>query len=202
MPSTTTNPTIGVSGGAATGGTSSSTTGSESNTYSAGQTSLQDMLSQMFSQFFLPGLTSGAISPNVQAMQTAGADQINKTSAGVGDRMQKFLAQRGFAKSGTSGKVALQGELGRESALGANASAASALQLQQNNTMLSDALNLAFSKIGQTTTGTANSSGWGTSTGYSTSLGGGGGGNPNYFGPGGGSSSDGGYGDYGNYGDE
>src|ERR1035438_6016572 len=132
------------------------------------------MLSQMFSQFFLPGLTSGAISPNVQAMQTAGADQINKTSAGLGTRMQNFLAQRGFAKSGTSGKVALQGELGRESALGANASAASALQLQQNNTMLSDALNLAFSKIGQTTTGTANSSGWGTSTGYSTSLGGGG----------------------------
>src|ERR1039458_5307095 len=120
MPSTSTGaPTVGVSGGAATGGTSSTTSGTntEQNTYSAGQTSLQDMLSKMFAQFFLPGLTSGAISPNVQAMQTAGADQINKTSAGLGDRMQKFVAQRGFGKSGTSGKVALSGELSRESAL-------------------------------------------------------------------------------------
>jgi hypothetical protein len=137
-------------------------------------------------------------------MQTAGADQINKTSAGLGDRMQKFLAQRGFGKSGTSGKVALQGELGRESALGANASAASALQLQQNNTMLSDALQLAFSKIGQTsaTTGTANSSGWGTSTGYSTSLGGGGGSPGFSYVNNGGGGGDGGYDPYGGYGDQ
>ena len=137
---------------------------SQSNTYTEGQSSIQDMLAKAFSAM-MPGVTGGGITPNVAAVQTAGADQINKTSAGLGDRMNRFLAARGFGQSGDSGKVALNTELGRESALGANASAASGLQLQQNNGWLSDALNFAFSKIGGTASGssTGNSSGWGVS---------------------------------------
>jgi hypothetical protein len=146
---------------ASTSGTSNSTS---TPTYTSDQSGLQTMLSSLF-KTLMPAATSGSISPNVQAMQTAGADQINKTSAGLGDRMQKFLAQRGFGSSGTSGKVALQGELGRESALGANASAASGLQLQQNSTMLADALAMAYANPGAVKSGTDSGTSSGTSSG-------------------------------------
>lgn len=169
---------MGLSLGGSTGGTSESKTGTASSTatptYSGDQTGLQALLSKVFSSL-LPATADGGISPNVQAVQTAGADEINKTSSGLGDRMNRFLAQRGFGKSGATGKAALQTEIGRESALGANASAASGLQLGQNSTALSDALGFAFANPGGTKTGTTSetgdTSGWGTSAGASFSLG-------------------------------
>ena len=153
--------------GASLGGSYASTNSSsksqsqQANTYTPGQSGLQDLLAKAFS-ILVPSTASGGISPNVQAVQTAGADQINKTSSGLGDRMQRFLAQRGFGSSGTAGKTALAGELGRQSNLAANASAASGLQLQQNNSYLSDALQFAFNQIGQT----GSESGSGSSSGY------------------------------------
>jgi hypothetical protein len=163
---------LGISGGVggSSGTTSGTSSGTKTNTYSGDQSGLQSTLASIF-QSLSPSLASGGISPNVQAMQTAGADQINKTSAGLGDRMTKFLAARGFGSSGTSGKTALQGELGRESALGANASAASGLQLQQNNQSLQDMLGFAFANPGQNTTGVTSGTSSGTS--YGVGVGGG-----------------------------
>lgn len=155
---------MGASLGHAMGSTEQSTQSDASNKYSSGQTSLQDSILKALGTF-IPGLTSGVVSPNVTNLQTAGADQINKTSSGLGDRMQRFLAQRGFGKSGTSGKVALSTELGRESALGANASAASGLQLQQNSGMLSDALKAAFETMGSSGSASGASSSSGTTMG-------------------------------------
>ena len=132
--------------------------------YSEGQTGLQDTLLSAF-QSLLPGLKSGGISPNVTAIQTQNADTINKTSAGMGERMQKFLAGRGFGQSGEGGKAQLQTELGRVGALAGNNAAAGQMQLNQNSTLLSDALAAAYKAMGYTGTETSNSKGskWGAS---------------------------------------
>ncbi len=165
---------INASGGATSGSTSGTSSGTTADTktptYTPGQSGAQTGLAQLF-QSLLPSLSSGGISPNVQAMQTAGADQINKTSSGLTDRMNRFLAQRGFGSSGSTGKVALQGELGRESALGANASAASGLQLQQNNTSLADLLAFAFANPGSASTGMSTGATSGTSSGSGFGVG-------------------------------
>jgi hypothetical protein len=135
---------------------------------------MQSTLASLF-QSLAPSLASGTLSPATQATETAGADQINKTSAGLGDRMTKFLASRGFGSSGTTGKVALQGELGRESALGANASAAAGNQLQQNSQSLAEMLGFAFANPGSSTTGNSSGTTTGASSGtaYGVSAGGG-----------------------------
>jgi hypothetical protein len=117
------------------------------------------------------GIASGGLSPNVQATETAGADQINKTSAGLGDRMNKFLAARGFGKSGAAGSSALQTEIGREGALGTNASAAAGTQIGENNTLLSDALGFAFANPGQTAAGSTSGATSGTTSGATSGSG-------------------------------
>jgi hypothetical protein len=88
--------------------------------------------------------------------------------------MNRFLASRGFGASGQTGQAGLQTELARQSALGANASSAGALQLNQNNTALSDALNFAFNTPGASNTGSATASGtssnWGFGAGASAGF--------------------------------
>ena len=153
------------------GGTSSNSqaSGSQNNTYTPGQSSLQDSLMSAFSKL-LPGVASGAMSPNVTATQTQNADTINKSYAGVGDRMNRFLAARGFGQSGSTGKAALQTELGRQGALAGNNSAAAGQQLNFDQALLGDSLLASFNKVGDTSSGTNSGSsfGWGVSASGAT----------------------------------
>jgi hypothetical protein len=152
--------------GLSLGGTQSksSATGTTANTYTPGQTDLQSSLMQALSTL-LPGITSGATSPNVTNMQTANANQINQNYAGVGDQMNRFLAARGFGQSGSTGKAAMQTELGRQGALAQNASDASGQQLNLDQSLLSDSLLAAFNQIGNSSSqnGTSAGSNWGAS---------------------------------------
>lgn len=142
----------------------SSSNGSQSNTYSGDQSGLQSTLLKAF-QTLLPGVTSGGIGPNVQALQTQGADTINKSFDGVTDRVNKFLAARGFGSSGESGKATLSTELGRQSALATNNNNAAGLQLGQNDNLLSQALAAAYQQMGFTGSQASKGSGsnWGAS---------------------------------------
>ena len=130
--------------------------------FSPGQTGLQESL-MAFLQSMIPGIAGGGLTPNVAAMKTASADAINKESTGIGDRMNRFLAARGLGKSGQCGKVALETELGRQGALASNESKYAGLQLDQNNTMLADALKAAFESMGlsQNYASAGSGSGWG-----------------------------------------
>lgn len=130
---------------------------SQQGTYSAGQSSLQNSLMQAFSSL-LPGITSGSLSPNVQNMETANANQINQNYSSVGQKMNRFLAARGFGQSGQTGQVATQTELSRQGALGANASNASGQQLSLDQSLLTDSLLAAFNKIGTTDSQTGSGS--------------------------------------------
>lgn len=131
----------------ATGESSGTTTP----TYTTGQTGLQGALEKVLSTL-LPGVASGEKSQNVQALETAGAEGVNRNYATLGDRMNRFLAQRGFGKSGKVGAAALETELGRQGALAKNATDAAGLQLDQNNELLSNALRFAFANPGSSTT--------------------------------------------------
>ncbi|GEM_PF-6574825 len=151
--------------------TSSQATGSTQNTYTPGQSSLQDSLMQAFSTL-LPGVASGAMSPNVTNIQTANANQINQNYAGVGDQMNRYLAARGFGQSGSTGKAAVQTDLARQGALAQNASNASGQQLSFDQSLLSDALGAAFQQVGNTSSGNTSGSsfGWGVSGSGSTGF--------------------------------
>lgn len=163
---------MGLALGGSTGGTSSSSnsssSGSTSNVYSPGQTSLQSMLTSALGTDVAAG-TSGQLSPGVQAGETNAADQINKTSSGLSSRVNNFLASRGFGSSGTSGQMNLQEELGRQSALGANAANFAQVQQNANSTNLLAALNNAFTSLGTSSAATGSSSGksssWGVNAG-------------------------------------
>jgi hypothetical protein len=154
---------VGFSLGGSYGSTSSnsSSTGSQAPTYSGNQSSLQSALAALF-QTLAPSMTTGGISPNVAAVQTQNADTINKSYSAMGDRMNRFLAGRGFGQSGETGKAQLQTELGRQGALAGNNSNAGQMQLGLGSSLLSDALMYAFANPGQfsTATGSGSSSGF------------------------------------------
>jgi hypothetical protein len=117
-----------------TGNQTASSTSTPS--YSPLQTGLQTTLGTYLQSLMTPGQTS----PAVTAQQNQSADQINRTYAGLGDRMNRFLAARGFGKSGKVGQAALQTELGRSSALAGNSAAygKTNLDLQQNAASLAE----------------------------------------------------------------
>jgi hypothetical protein len=146
---------MGAGLGASYGSTKSSSTatgtstGTSSNTYSAPQKSLQDELGSSLSSS-LDASNKGTLSPGVKAEKNAAADQINKTSGGLLDRVNSFLAARGFGKSGATGKAALSSELGRESDLGANEANFAQVQQTQNSSNLMAALQYAFQQLGLT----------------------------------------------------
>jgi hypothetical protein len=131
-------------------------------TYTAGQTGLQGALEKVLSTL-LPGVASGEKSQNVQALETAGAEGVNRNYVTLGDRMNRFLAARGFGKSGKVGAAALETELGRQGALAKNATDAAGLQLDQNNELLSNALRFAFANPGSSTTSSYNNVSGGSS---------------------------------------
>jgi hypothetical protein len=155
---------MGMSLGGAYGQTNQSATGSsnQSNTYAQPQTSLQTQLGTSLSKN-LASADAGTLSPGTAAMKTSAADQINKTSSGLTDRVNSFLAQRGFGSSGMTGKTTLEGELGRESALGQNEANFAGMQQGLNAQNLLAALNYAFTSLGSSAFGqsTGNTSQWG-----------------------------------------
>jgi hypothetical protein len=159
---------VGLGLGGSTGGTSSSSTANSNTTptYSQGQSQVQGLLSSLMTTL-LPSVGNGSMSPNVAATTTANADQINQNYSAMGDRMNKFLAARGFGQSGTTGTTALKTELGRQSAQGANLAAGAGNQLGLDSTYLSDALQLAFANPGNTANGSTSGTGsqWGVSAG-------------------------------------
>lgn len=161
---------LGISGGYQSSSTKTSSSGSQANTYSPEQTALQTGLSKLFSSL-LPGIASGTMTPDVTAAKTGAADSINKTYSGLGDRMNRFFASRGFGQSGTAGKAALQTELGRAGAIGTNEANFAGIQLDQNNKLLTDALAAAYQTLGSSFTqqGTGNSSGWGIGSSFGMS---------------------------------
>jgi hypothetical protein len=130
------------------------------------QEALQGTIGNVFSAL-VPSFATGATPANVTAMETQGADQINKTSSGLVDRMTKFLSSRGFGSSGQTGKVALNAELGRESDLAANHSNFASTALNYGSNLLTQALAYAFNGIGQKQEqqGTSSQSGFGISGG-------------------------------------
>ncbi len=142
----------------------SNATTTQQQQYTPEQSDLQSGLLNAF-KTLLPGLTSGGIGPNVAKVQTQNADTINKQSTGMGAKLQQFLASRGFGQSGESGKAQLQTELGRQGALAGNDAAAGQMQLNQNSSLLSDALAAAYKSIGYTGNNTTSGSGtnWGVS---------------------------------------
>jgi hypothetical protein len=93
------------------------------------------------------------------------------------DRVTKFLSSRGFGASGQTGKVAVQGELGRESDLATNSSNFAGESLNYGTSLLTQALGYAFQGMGSTQaqTGTSSQSGFGVAGGV-------GAGNPAFFG--------------------
>ncbi len=154
---------MGLSLGGSYGSSSSSSksSGSQAPTYTGDQSGLQSTLAQAL-QSMLGVFSTGGISPNVAAVQTQNADTINKSYSGLGDRINKFLAARGFGQSGESGKAQLSTELGRQGALAGNNANAAANQLNLGSNWLQDALAFAFANPGQVSsaTGSGNSSGF------------------------------------------
>jgi hypothetical protein len=168
---------MGLSLGGSYGQTTSSSTGSsttsQKNAYAPGQTAVQGQTGTTLSRD-LAAANAGTLSPGTTAMETNAADQINKTSSGLTDRVNQFLAQRGFGKSGQTGQTALQGELGRESQLGTNAANFAGMQTNLNQQNLLAALNYAFTSLGTTAASSGVSSGkgtdWGVGAGVSASV--------------------------------
>jgi hypothetical protein len=164
---------MGASLGGAFGGTSSTATGtsSTSGTYSPSQSGIQGQIGSNLSTD-LTAANSGTLTPGTTAMETQAADQINKTSGGLKDRVQQFLAARGMGKSGQTGQTELQGELQRENAIGSNAATFAGQQQQLNSSNLLAALNYAFSALGSSSMGKTTGSGtsWGVSGGVSGGI--------------------------------
>jgi hypothetical protein len=144
---------LGLSGGYS----SSSSKSTDTPTYSAGQSSLQGTLLDALTKLLL----GGGSSPQLQALQTQSADQINKNFSGVSDRINSFLASRGFGQSGLTGGAALSTELGRQGALAGNTATYGGLSLNQFNTGLADALQFAFANPGSSKTSSGSSFGFG-----------------------------------------
>jgi hypothetical protein len=146
--------------------TGSSTAASTSTPgYTPAQTSTQGSILEI-----LNGLMKGSAGPQVQAMQTQSADQINKGYSGLGERMNRFLAARGFGKSGQAGKVQLDTELGRQGALAGNNANFAKIGLDEQNTALQDALTAAYRPASTTTTGSGNTTNVGAGSSLASAL--------------------------------
>ncbi len=155
---------LGFGGGSTSSKTDSTATENKSSTFSPGQSETQGSLGDYFRKL-LASLSSGVLSPQVQAQTTGTADTINKSFAATGDSLNRQLAERGFGQSGQTGKATLQTELARQGAQAGNLEAGASNQLQQNNASLLDALNYAFTNLGTSTSATGTTSGSGSGYG-------------------------------------
>ncbi len=161
---------LGGSYGSTQSKSTSSSNSNLANTYGAGQTGLQTQLGSSLANDLAAG-SNGTLTPGTTAQLTAANDSTNKTAGGLTDRVNQFLAARGFGKSGATGKAALQGELGRESQIGSNTAAAYGGQNSLNSTNLLAALNYAFTSLGQTDAASGTTSGSGSGWGIAGGVG-------------------------------
>jgi len=167
---------MGLSLGGSYGSTNQQATGTSTtaNTYSPTQTALQSQIGGNLSTA-LTAANAGTLTPGVAAQKNKAAADINTTSGGTIDRINQFLASRGFGKSGTAGKAALTTELGRQSALAGNEANFAGIQQGVNAQNLLAALNYAFTSLGATAAGksTGSTSGFGIAGGLGIPLTGG-----------------------------
>jgi hypothetical protein len=160
---------FGGSGGSSTTTSSQNTSGTSTATknYSADQQNLQSQLLQTLNGL----ITSPANNPQIQASQTASADQINGQYSSMGDRLNQYLAQRGFGQSGQAGQAALQTELGRQGALAQNSATYGQAGLNLMTTGLQDALAAAYNPASQTTVSDSSTTGKQNTSNYQLSGG-------------------------------
>jgi hypothetical protein len=159
---------MGLSYGQSSGQTSGTTSQSQSGVYSPGQTAIQNQVGTNLSSD-LAAAAGGTLTPGTVAQETAADDQVNKTASGLTDRVNSFLAARGFGKSGSTGKATLEGELGREGQIGNNAATFAGQQNGLNQSNLLAALNYAFTQLGSTATGATSGSSSGSNFGAQVS---------------------------------
>lgn len=148
-----------------TGTTATTGTSTQAPTYTTPQTTMQGSLADSLQAI----LSGSGYSPQVKALQTQSADQINKSFQSQGDRTSRFLAQRGFGQSGKTGTAALQTDLARQAALAGNTATYGGYALDQFNKGLADAMQYAFANPGYT--GTTGSTGTTSQTGTQTTAG-------------------------------
>jgi hypothetical protein len=164
---------MGLSLGGSMGGTTSSSTGSstQAKTFDPTQDYTRGVIGTTL-QNNLAAANAGTLTPGTQAMQTSSANQINQTAKAGTDRVQQMLASRGLGQSGQTGQATLQGELARESTLGANTANYAGMQQQMNSQNLLAALNYAFTSLGSTASGasTGQSSQWGLNAGVAAAI--------------------------------
>lgn len=123
------------------------------------QTAIQPSIFKTISDFM--SNPQMAVAPSAQAAR----DQVNRSYAGLGDRVRQQFLTTGGGKSGKAGAADLQGELARAGGL---ADVDTTAQVQASQLPLTAAqLGEQFlgQTFGQTTTGTGTSSqsGWGVS---------------------------------------
>ena len=155
--------------GTTAGTTATTGTSTSAPTYTVPQTGMQGSLADAISSI----LGGTGYSPQVKALQTQSADQINKSFQQQGDRTSRFLASRGFGQSGKMGTAALQTDLARQAALANNNATYGGMALSQFNQGLADALQYAFANPGYSATSgsTGTTSGTTSSTGSTDTTG-------------------------------
>jgi hypothetical protein len=160
---------MGLSFGGSSSQNQSSGQQSQQNVYAPGQSGVQGALGSDL-MTALGAASSGTLTPGVTAGETQADDQINKTAAGTTSRVNQLLAARGFGPSGQTGQTTLQGELARESGIGAETGIAQQQQQNLNSTNLLAALNYAFTSLGSNLTGRSMGSGSGSNWGANASA--------------------------------
>jgi hypothetical protein len=120
-------------------------------------------------------------------MKIEASAAINQNFDTAGDRLSERLVSRGFGKSGQTGRGLREIEVGRQGALASNESRFKAMEMDEINKIIQQAMQFSFANPGnnQTATQPGNMLGGGLSGGLETAttlfmldkiLGGGGGG--------------------------
>jgi hypothetical protein len=123
------------------------TTSTSTPTYTAQQTSLQNTLGASIQD----KLNNPA---NLDPLKTNAIEGVNRSYAGLQDRLQSSLAARGFGSSGKVVTGAKNLEIARAGDIGGLESKFAGLQLDQENHMFDLASRFAFANPGSTTNGT------------------------------------------------
>jgi hypothetical protein len=125
-------------------------------TYTAGQAALQSEAQSTLSQAL-----NGT---NLTPLQVQGAQQINQSYQGMGDRLLQSLSSRGFAKSGLIGSEQLQTNLAQAGAQGNLQNSLESYAAQHQLDAVNAAGNIAFRNPTTTSTSTGSNVYSGSST--------------------------------------
>ena len=141
---------LGALAGAAGNTTAARTSTSSSTstpTYSADQSGLQSTVASTLQDRLKNGV-------DLTPLRTAGTDQINKSYAGVGDRLTSALAARGFGSSGTVGTGLRSVELAKAGDEGSLENRLENYSLGEQDKTLGLATGFGFENPGHDTSGT------------------------------------------------